>query len=47
MTVCQSMTGRGGWPLTVVLTPDRKPFFAGTYFPKTAAIALGMTPCRV
>jgi uncharacterized protein len=28
------MTGRGGWPLNVILTPDGKPFFAGTYFPK-------------
>ncbi|MBM3295286.1 MAG: thioredoxin domain-containing protein [Candidatus Aminicenantes bacterium] len=36
MAVCQALTGGGGWPLTVVLTPDRKPFFAGTYFPKTA-----------
>ncbi|MCL6547583.1 MAG: thioredoxin domain-containing protein [Alicyclobacillus sp.] len=35
MTVCQAMTGQGGWPLTVILTPDRKPMFAGTYFPKT------------
>ena len=34
MTVCQAMTGRGGWPLTVIMTPDRKPFYAGTYFPK-------------
>ena len=34
MTVCQAMTGRGGWPLTIFLTPDKKPFFAGTYFPK-------------
>jgi uncharacterized protein YyaL (SSP411 family) len=34
MSVCQAMTGSGGWPLTVFLTPDRKPFFAGTYFPK-------------
>ena len=33
MTVCQALTGSGGWPLTVVLTPDRRPFFAGTYFP--------------
>ncbi|MDT8323482.1 MAG: thioredoxin domain-containing protein [Bacteroidota bacterium] len=33
MTVCQAMTGSGGWPLTVFLTPDRKPFYAGTYFP--------------
>lgn len=34
MTVCQSLTGRGGWPLTVVMTPDKKPFFVGTYLPK-------------
>ncbi len=34
MTVCQMMTGSGGWPLTIVMTPDKKPFFAGTYFPK-------------
>ncbi|CAN5396498.1 thioredoxin domain-containing protein [soil metagenome] len=34
MTVTQAMTGSGGWPMTVLLTPDRKPFFAGTYFPK-------------
>jgi uncharacterized protein len=34
MSVCQMITGSGGWPLTVVMTPDKKPFFAGTYFPK-------------
>ena len=34
MAFCQGMTGGGGWPLTVVLTPAGKPFFAGTYFPK-------------
>jgi uncharacterized protein len=34
MNVCQMMTGGGGWPLTIILTPDKKPFFAGTYFPK-------------
>jgi len=34
MSVCQLMTGSGGWPLTIVMTPDKKPFFAGTYFPK-------------
>ena len=34
MTVCQALTGRGGWPLSVFITPDKKPFFAGTYFPK-------------
>jgi len=36
MTVCQALTGGGGWPLTILVTPDRKPFFAGTYFPKEA-----------
>ena len=36
MAVCQLATGSGGWPLTIVMTPDRKPFFAGTYLPKTA-----------
>jgi len=34
MTVCSMMTGSGGWPLTIIMTPDRKPFFAGTYFAK-------------
>jgi len=34
MTVCQMMTGGGGWPLTIVMTPDKKPFFATTYVPK-------------
>jgi hypothetical protein len=34
MAVCQGLTGSGGWPLTVFLTPDRIPFFAGTYYPK-------------
>ena len=33
MRAVQSMTGRGGWPLTAVLTPDGRPFFGGTYFP--------------
>lgn len=33
-TACSLMTGRGGWPLTIFLTPEGKPFFAGTYFPK-------------
>jgi uncharacterized protein YyaL (SSP411 family) len=35
MTVCQMMTGTGGWPLTIIMTPDKKPFFAATYIPKT------------
>jgi uncharacterized protein YyaL (SSP411 family) len=34
MLVCQTLTGSGGWPSTLFLTPDQKPFFAGTYFPK-------------
>lgn len=34
MQVCQMFTGGGGWPLTIIMTPDKKPFFAGTYFPK-------------
>jgi uncharacterized protein YyaL (SSP411 family) len=34
MSVCQMMRGQGGWPLTVLLTPDKKPFYAATYLPK-------------
>lgn len=34
MEICQAITGRGGWPLTILMTPDKKPFYAGTYFPK-------------
>lgn len=36
MSVCQAMTGSGGWPMSVFLTPDQKPFFAATYLPKTS-----------
>ena len=36
MRVCQIMTGSGGWPLTIIMTPDKVPFFAGTYIPKRA-----------
>jgi uncharacterized protein len=36
MEAVQAMTGRGGWPMTVFLTPDGRPFFAGTYFPPRA-----------
>jgi uncharacterized protein YyaL (SSP411 family) len=35
MEAVQAMTGRGGWPMTVWLTPDGRPFYAGTYFPDT------------
>ncbi len=34
MMVSQMMTGSGGWPLTIIMTPDKKPFFAATYIPK-------------
>jgi uncharacterized protein YyaL (SSP411 family) len=34
MQAVNAMTGRGGWPMTVFLTPEGKPFYAGTYFPK-------------
>ncbi|HUB21249.1 MAG TPA: thioredoxin domain-containing protein [Streptosporangiaceae bacterium] len=34
MTATQAMTGQGGWPMTVFMTPDKEPFFAGTYFPR-------------
>ncbi|MBD3167976.1 MAG: DUF255 domain-containing protein [candidate division Zixibacteria bacterium] len=36
MNVCQMLTGSGGWPLTVFLTPRLEPFYAGTYFPKNS-----------
>lgn len=36
MTAVQLMTGRGGWPMSVFLTPRRQPFFGGTYWPPTA-----------
>ncbi|GAA0197985.1 thioredoxin domain-containing protein [Haladaptatus pallidirubidus] len=34
MSICQQVTGGGGWPLSAWLTPDGKPFYVGTYFPK-------------
>jgi uncharacterized protein YyaL (SSP411 family) len=44
MAVCQMMTGSGGWPLNLVLTPEKKPFFAATYIPRTARMGLaGLT----
>lgn len=36
MTVCQMLNGQGGWPLTIIMTPEKEPFFAGTYIPKEA-----------
>lgn len=38
MAVCQTITGSGGWPTSIFMTPDQKPFFAGTYFPKTSKL---------
>jgi len=34
MAVCQMMTGGGGWPLTIIMAPDKRPFFAATYIPR-------------
>ncbi len=34
MTATQAMTGQGGWPMTAFLTPDREPFYCGTYYPR-------------
>ncbi|MBN1101880.1 MAG: thioredoxin domain-containing protein [Deltaproteobacteria bacterium] len=34
MTVCQMLTGSGGWPLTLIMTPEKRPFFAATYIPR-------------
>lgn len=34
MSVCQALTGSGGWPLTILMTPQQKPFWAGTYLPR-------------
>jgi uncharacterized protein YyaL (SSP411 family) len=38
MTFVQLTTGRGGWPMNVFLTPDKRPFFGGTYFPPATAL---------
>jgi hypothetical protein len=40
MSAVQAMTGQGGWPMTVVLTPEGEPFFAGTYFPNTDRLGM-------
>jgi hypothetical protein len=40
MEACQSMTGQGGWPLNVFLTPEQVPFFAGTYFPPESRMGM-------
>ncbi len=40
MAACQALTGQGGWPLSVFLTPERKPFYAATFIPKNARYGL-------
>jgi uncharacterized protein YyaL (SSP411 family) len=40
MEACQTMTGQGGWPLNVFLTPQRVPFYAGTYFPPSPRLGM-------
>src|SRR5215218_7033113 len=40
MEACQAMTGQGGWPLNVFLTPEQVPFFAGTYFPPESRMGM-------
>ena len=43
MKVCTMLTGSGGWPLTIIMTPDKEPFFAGTYIPKVTRMGrMGM-----
>lgn len=43
MEVCTLMTGRGGWPLSIIMTPEKEPFFAATYIPKRSrGTVLGM-----
>ena len=38
MSVAQILTGRGGWPLTIIMTPQKEPFFAGTYIPRESRL---------
>ena len=40
MTVCQAFTGSGGWPMSIFMTWDKKPFLAGTYFPVHARFGM-------
>lgn len=47
MAACVAMNGSGGWPLTVLLTPDQKPFWAGTYLPKTELLRLVREAARL
>lgn len=47
MAACVAMTGSGGWPLTVLLTPEQKPFWAGTYLPRQALLSLLQQAARL
>ncbi len=47
MAACVAMNGSGGWPLTVLLTPDQKPFWAGTYLPKARLLHLLQEAARL
>ena len=47
MAACVAMNGSGGWPLTVLLTPDQKPFWAGTYLPKNELLRLVREAARL
>jgi uncharacterized protein YyaL (SSP411 family) len=40
MSACQAMTGSGGWPLSIIITPDKRPFFAATYIPRESRFGL-------
>ena len=40
MSATQAMTGQGGWPMTVFMTPDGEPFYCGTYFPRAQFVQL-------
>ena len=46
MTATQAMTGQGGWPMTVFMTPSREPFFCGTYFPRAQFERLVLSVAR-
>ena len=46
MTATQAMTGQGGWPMTVFMTPDQEPFFCGTYFPRDTFRSLVLNVAR-
>jgi uncharacterized protein YyaL (SSP411 family) len=51
MRACQMLTGSGGWPLTVIMTPDKQPVFAATYIPKESRFGrtgmLDLVPAKV